>query len=499
MIRGGQRWLTALFVIGVGGVFVFFLGLQGPLDLRSSGTIAKVGPYDFGIREFERARERRAATLQERFGEQFDASALSDTLDQMAVRQLVDQALLALEAEALGLAVGKREIEQIVLADPGFRDESGRFDRENFEDYVDYAYGSQASFIEERRLALLSYKMIRLLNSQPRISDGEVRAAARQQLEQVRLAFVALGGGDADPEAVEAAEVERALSERLEEVQALYDERSAEFNVPERVRARHILFAIPSEADAGAVAEVRERAEAALARAREGEDFAALASELSEDVGTQGKGGDLGFFGRGQMVGPFEEAAFDLEVGAISEPVQSPFGFHLIKVEERQAAVHRPFDSVREPLVRELLATELARRESRELAEAIAADVRAGRSLEEAARARELTLERSGFLGRRPDGFVPGLGPAPELLAASFALDPGQSSPGIFESGDKLALVQLLERKEPDPQEVEARMQSLRPALLDEKRMARADAWLNARREQLVADGDLSVDLDSLR
>lgn len=498
MIRGGQRWLTALFVVGVGGVFVFFLGLQGPLSAGSRSTIARVGPYDFGIREFERSRQRRAQDLQQRFGEQFDAEALADTLDQMAVRQLVDQALLALEAEQLGLSVGKREIEQIVLADPGFRDESGRFDRKNFEEYVDYAFGSQASFIEDRRMALLSHKMIRLLNTQPRISEGEARAAARQRLEEVQLAFVILGGELADVAAVEAADVEVALAERADEVRALYDERSAEFNVPERVRARHILLAIPSEADEAQLAAIRQRAEAALVRAQAGEDFAELATELSEDMGTKRSGGDLGFFERGQMVGPFEEAAFALEVGSHSELVQSTFGFHIIKVEEKRAAVHQPFDAVSDELARELLVREVTRRQAREVAEALSAAVRDGQSLEEAARGRELNLERSGFLARRPDGFVPGLGPAPELLAAAFAMEPGESSSHIFEAGDQLALVQLLERKEPDPIEIESQVEALRNSLLDEKRITRADAWLNFRREVLVADGQLQVDLDAL-
>lgn len=498
-LRGGQRWLTALLVVGVGGVFVLFLGLQGPARFRSAGSIAQVGPYEFGVREFERARERRVAELQQRFGEQFDPKTLSDTLDQMAVRQLVDQALLAIEAESLGMEVGKAEIEQIVLADPGFRDESGRFDRKNFEDWVEYAYGSQASFMEERRLALLSYKMIRLLNAEPRVSDGEARLAARQQLEQVRVAFVGLGADAADPDAVDAAEVEKALSERLEEVQAIYDARSDEFNVPERVHARHILIAIPSEADAEQQAEIQRRAEATLARVRGGEDFAAVAREVSDDAGSKTSGGDLGFFERGQMVGPFEDAAFALEVGAISDLVKTTFGYHIIRVEEHAAPVVRPFDAVREQLAREMLVTEVARRATRELAESLSADIRGGKSLEEAARARDLTLERSGFLARRPDGFVPGLGPAPELLAASFALAPGESSPTIFQAGDKVALVQVLERKEPDPEQVADRIGGVRDALLEAKRVARADTWLNARREELVADGELTVDLGSLR
>ena len=80
---------------------------------------------------------------------------------------------------------------------------------------------------------------------------------------------------------------------------------------------------------------------------------------------------------------------------------------------------------------------------SRTLADELAAAVKGGESLEDAARARELTLERSGWLRRRPDGFVPGLGASPDLMATAFTLEPGQSSSRVFEVGDKLALVQL--------------------------------------------------------
>ena len=190
ILRSGQRWLIWFVVIGIGGVFVFFLGLQGPLQAGTGGTLVRVGPYQFGVREFERTRSRRVASLEQRLGDQFDARALADTLDQMAARELVDRALLSLEAEALGLTVSKEEIEANVLADPGFRDEGGRFNLEGFEDYAEYEYGSQTAFIEDRRQALLSMKMIRLLTGQPRVSEGEVRDAVSSQLDSVRIAFV---------------------------------------------------------------------------------------------------------------------------------------------------------------------------------------------------------------------------------------------------------------------------------------------------------------------
>lgn len=102
------------------------------------------------------------------------------------------------------------------------------------------------------------------------------------------------------------------------------------------IRARHILLRIPTEATQPQRDSVRQQAESLRQRAQQGEDFAALAQQFSQDPGSGQRGGDLGFFGRGRMVAPFEEAAFALEPGQISEVVESPFGYHVIKVEERR-------------------------------------------------------------------------------------------------------------------------------------------------------------------
>ena len=130
-----------------------------------------------------------------------------------------------------------------------------------------------------------------------------------------------------------------------EEVRAFYNENPQLFDAEAQVRARHIIFNATLEADAKTVAEARAKAEAARKRALAGEDFAELARELSEGPSAP-NGGDLGFFTKGQTAPAFSAAAFALEPGGISPVVRTPFGLHVIKVEEKRPAGHLPLDEV---------------------------------------------------------------------------------------------------------------------------------------------------------
>ena len=139
-----------------------------------------------------------------------------------------------------------------------------------------------------------------------------------------------------------------------EQVQDFYDKNPEQFKQPERVRASHILISVPQNADAAAKTEARNKAEQVLKDVKAGKDFAALAKQHSQDPGSAVQGGDLGFFGQGQMVGPFNDAAFNLPAGATSDLVETQFGYHIIKVAEKQPARTIPLDEVR-PKVEEFL------------------------------------------------------------------------------------------------------------------------------------------------
>ena len=150
------------------------------------------------------------------------------------------------------------------------------------------------------------------------------------------------------------AEIATRAAVKPEQVQDFYDKNPDQFKQQERVRASHILVSVPQDADAAARAQARAKAEQVLKDVKAGKDFAALAKEHSQDPGSAVNGGDLGFFQQGQMVGPFNDAAFSLQPGAISELVETQFGYHIIKVAEKQASRAIPLDEVR-PKVEEFL------------------------------------------------------------------------------------------------------------------------------------------------
>jgi peptidyl-prolyl cis-trans isomerase C len=150
------------------------------------------------------------------------------------------------------------------------------------------------------------------------------------------------------------AEVNARAAVTPEQVEAFYTGNPGEFQRAERIRASHILVRIAPDADAATKEQARTKVADLLTQVRAGGDFAALAKQHSDDPGSGPGGGDLGFFERGQMVGPFEEAAFGLMPGQTSEVIETQFGLHIIRLEEKQAAGAVPLSEVR-PQIEEFL------------------------------------------------------------------------------------------------------------------------------------------------
>jgi hypothetical protein len=308
-----------------------------------------------------------------------------------------------------------------------------------------------------------------------------------------------------DPEALRKdqeapdAEVEAFLASDAARVQGLYDARKAEFDQPEQVRARHVLIPIakgegtdPAKAEADALA----AAERAAARLRAGEKFEKLARELSADPGSKDQGGDLGFFPRGRMVAAFEEAAFSLQPGVVSDPVKSPYGFHVIRVEEKRPAKVISFDEAKPALARELLIEQKAKRAAGEQVEKLLEAVRQGKTLVDAARERSLSIQRPEPLARRGDGVIPGLGTSKPALAAVFALtDARPTLDRAFEIDGKQVLFQRLGGTRASDAELNAALAQQREHMLQQRRGELMSAWIDARKDELEKSGALVYNL----
>jgi peptidyl-prolyl cis-trans isomerase D len=502
-LRRGQRWIMALVIAGVGFVFVFYLGLGGAPGRGGSGAgaVVEVDDLRFGPRDVDRIRRQQEEQYRQALGDQFDDSA-ADQLDALAASLLVNQAILSLEARRLGLVASDDEVRDYVRQQiPGAADESGRLQSEALREWAEGEFGTEGRFVELVRMEVLADEILDLLRESVRVSDAEARQSLVHRREEVSLAWV---GIDAKIPRADAAIPDEAVDDLLASdearVRARYEERAADYQQAEAVHLRHLLLRVPEGASPEDEARVRNRAEEVLGRLRGGADFADLALELSEDPSRE-RGGDLGWVERGGELGAvLEEAAFALAPGTTSELVRAPSGFHLLRVEERREARSVPFEEVRRDLAREVLVQEAAARQAREAAERLVTSIREGKSLVDAAREQRVGIERTEPLRRRPDGFVPGLGPAPEVLAAAFALSPERpSSERIFEVGDRLVLIQLVERKTPKPEELEADLAQERERLRQARIGQAAQSWVELRRGELEASGRLVYDLGQLR
>lgn len=502
ILREGQRWIMGIVILIVGAVFVFFVGVGAPLRHGDTDVVVQVEDLEFGRREVERMRARQEEQLRRQLGDQYDPKLLDErlNLDAMAANQLAQFAILANEAERLGLRVTDDELRDVIRNVPGLQDENGKLSLERYRQFVQFEYGTERLFLDEVRIQLLAQKALALLADGATVSEAEARDALRRRLETVQLAYVAIDTTHL-PDGVEItdAQVDELIAKDEPRLRTFYDQSPQRYHQPEQVRARHILLRVPKDATPEQSAAIEKQMLDLRARIEQGEDFAKLADERSEDPGSKGRGGDLGFFGRGQMTPPFEAAAFALEPGQLSPVVRTDFGFHLIRTEAKKPAQETSYEQAQRDIARELVASDVAKAEARKRADAISAAVAAGKSVEDAARDEGLTLERTDKLTRRDDGSVPGLGPVDDLLEVAFALPEGRSSsPRVFVAGQKLVLVQVLARTRPSDAEIAQQLPAEKERLTREKRQLAQQAWVDARRKQLEASGDLRIDLARL-
>ena len=432
-------------------VFVFWgVGVMVSGGSRVN-VAATVNGEPIGVQAYQRAYENMQRLYQQLYRENFSPQLAAQlNLHQRALDDLVTNLLLKREATRLGLQVTDDEVRDAILNVPTFQS-GGRFDRARYVATLRASRITPAEFEESQRESLLITKLESLLTDGLYVSDGEVHDRFVLENEKINVVFVnvpyakfrdaaTITDGEVSeyyeknqeqfrqPERVTLTYVpyapkafEAAVPVSDESVATYYETHPGDFETPEKIRIRQILIAVPAGADDAARSELRTEAEAVLAEARAGGDFAALARTHSGDPLSAEAGGDLGFVERGMLETPLEDAAFALEPGQVSDVVESARGFSIVKVDEKQARAVRPL-----PEVRELIVQVLQERGSDQAArDALTEDLgraRGGERLEDLASTRGLTATTSPPVSRgQPLAGVQG----PALVTTALGLDSG--------------------------------------------------------------------------
>ena len=451
------KWSLAPLILAFG---LFFVPTNNTATATLAGeqVLADVEGETVTVAQFQRRYSAQMQQYRNAYGGQISEQMLRQLgIDQQILQALVDEQAMVAEARRQNLAVSDIEVRQRILSLPAFM-ENGTFIGETR--YRQLLSGqnpplSTKEFEDQLRRAILAEKLRTAVTGWMSVTDADVAQEFTQRNEKVKLELVALTADafkeqvtvsdadltarfDANKETYRIGEKRKVKYALLDvdkvretvqvpdaDVEAFYAQNKAQYTTEGRVRASHILLKTEGKDEAA----VKARAEALLAQAKApGADFAALAKANSEDEGSAVNGGDLNFFGRGQMVPEFEQAAFAMKTGDISDLVKTTFGFHIIKVVESQPETSRPIAEVKPELV-DQLKWQKAQQVAEEQAKGMEASIKTAADLDKVARERGLTaVESPLFLRDEPIGE---LGAAPEIASRAFTMKDGEVTPAM--------------------------------------------------------------------
>lgn len=385
MRDNAQGIIAKIIVFFIIIVFALF-GVESIVSLGAGEEpTARVGDKDITEQDVSRLIEQQKANLRRQFGEQFDENLFSEQLlRKSAIEQLVQKNVSVTQAENMGLYASTKAVDEMIVSIPAFQLD-GKFNKEQFLSILRLNGWTPLSFRDNlaQDIKVNQAQLAVSLTEYP--SDFTVRLSSVMQQEKRTFSF----------SEIKTAALQEGVEVSEESVQSYYEKNSSRFQTPERVsvryvaltqeqlsgdvdvsedevaaayqeyietisskeerQARHILLEINSDrSEEAALSEINGIA----AEIAAGASFAELAVR-SDDIGTSGNGGDLGFSGRGVFDPAFEDVLFSLEKGQVSEPVKSEYGYHLIELVDVRGETAEPLESQRSELV-QLIKTEKA-------------------------------------------------------------------------------------------------------------------------------------------
>ena len=484
---GWLKWSLGLVILAFAFLYIPDLSNSTPqLTGALTDVVATVGEREITVGEFRTVYLRQLRSYQAQSGGEITAEILrSMGLDRQILQQMIDEYAALQEAERLGVTVTDEEIRDRIVSFPAFQ-QNGQFVGEQA--YVQSLRlqsppMTPAQFEEDIRRSLMLERLQAAVTDWITVTDEDLRREHVRRSETISVSAISfraddfregIEATDADVAAlfaqnavdytvpekrqlrfvlINVAALKESFTPSDDDVQGYYGYNTDRYTEPVTLRASHILL----RTEGKDLPEVQTQAEAIVAEARGGADFAELARQYSEDDGTKELGGDLGPISPGQMVPEFEGAAYALDQGEISDPVSSMFGVHIIKATEKTGGTTQPLNEVRESIV-DLLKQESADARASALAEAMDAEITTAADMDAAARQRGLEPQVTGFVS--PGEPILGLGFSSEVTARAFQLGQGQVA-GPIQTPTGPAFVTVVGIQDPlvpPLEEVEARV-----------------------------------------
>jgi len=510
VIRERAQGVLAWIIIGAICLSFALWGLNSYFSETDEGfQAALVNDEKVTVYEYRIAYSNEQARMQQMFGDNFDADMFEDQIKQTALNRVIDNSLLIQQAANAGMRVSDEQLAQRIQSIGAFLEE-GVFSRAVYEQQINQAGESTAGFEYRIRRGLIADQLVNGVIGSSFATNDEIALIVKLRDQEREIGYVTIpvekfkkdikvtdeeikAHYDANTDKYKTQEkvqldylemkVEDLMSSVVlgdTELEDYYEEQKERFVTQEQRRARHILVELGEDADAA-----KQKAQGIYEKAKAGEDFETLAKENSDDVGSASEGGDLGFFAKGIMDENFEEAAYSMNAGDISEPVRSEFGYHIIKLEEIQASTGKTFSEVRADIESEVKKAKAEKLYFDKVEQLANLTYETPDSLESAKVELGLMIKTSPLVGKRGG---PGIFSNRKITDAAFSddvLTENLNSEVIEISSSHSVVVRLKEHKPSQVKPLEEVKAQITNLLTDEKALTKAESVAGSIAEKI--------------
>lgn len=473
MLRKHTKGILIKVMVGLIAVVFVFWGVYAIRE-RPGSKIAYVNGDLITGQEYQATYRDMLLALQRQYKDYWNENLIKAfQLKQKALDSLINKKLISQEASRLGLKVTDNEVADAIYNYPAFQ-VNGEFDENRYRSLLNYSRMEPADFEAGIGSELLGDKIQQFIKSFFPIIEEEVINYYTYQYEKINVGFVRFDPEDFKEKiqvtqthkedyfkehkekyripaqikiayiAFDPSDFENKVTIPEQEIADYYEYNPERFREQKQIKARHILFKLLPDATQSEEAKLKDKALEILKRARDGEDFSELSKKYSQDSSNASKGGDLGYFKKGQMVKPFEELAFSLKKGDIGGPVRTQFGWHLIKVDDIKEEKVRTLPEVRDKIEATLkkdISGDMAHERALTLMDQMPYDI----DLTHYAAQHGLTADEIDFFPKK--GTIPGFGEDEKLKQAIYSLDKGEVSE-ILDHKGKYYIIQIIDSKD---------------------------------------------------